>query len=224
MGTTTKTATAVWTGNVVGTIPLSKYTNPITHGNYYTTSRFNILRGIQKQADATYGGATAFPVAPASMLGGSSSTVPNVVGQTATQAQTVLTSLKFQYTNGGSEPSALPVGRVTRTNPVGGSKIASGSDITFYTSDGSLATTMPNVVGLTRQVANATIASNGFDPNNITYNWVPGNAQPGQSNSVCVVESSNPSGGATVSKTASLTLTVYGKPDGSAPPPGQCPN
>ncbi|MCU1586309.1 MAG: hypothetical protein JWM49_2865 [Microbacteriaceae bacterium] len=224
MGTTTKTATAVWTGNVQGTIPLIKYTNPITRGNYYSTSRFNILRGIQKQANATYGGAKAFPVAPASMLAGSSATVPNVVGQTATQAQTVLTSLKFQYTNGGSEPSALPAGRVTRTDPATGSKVATGSDVTVYTSDGSLATTMPNVVGLTRQVANATVASNGFDPNKIAYNWVPGNAQPGQSDSVCIVASSNPAAGASVAKTAAVTLTVYGKPDGSAPPPGQCPN
>ncbi|MHC5795125.1 transglycosylase domain-containing protein [Lacisediminihabitans sp. FW035] len=222
MGTTTKIATAVWTGNVVGHASLRKVTNPITRGNYASTSRFNIFKAIMKPANAKYPGAKSFPAASAAMLGGSSATVPNVVGQTSAQAQAVLSSLQFEFKDGGPEASGLPAGRVTRTDPAAGSKVPSGAGITVYTSDGSLATTMPAVTGLTRQVADAAIASAGFDPGNISYQWAKGNPLPGQSDSMCIVQASNPSSGSAATKTDPVTLTVYGKPDGSDPG-GACP-
>ena len=156
------------------------------------------------------------------MLGGSSAIVPNLTGQTSDQAQRLLTSLKFQYTDGGPEGSALPAGRVTRTDPDAGSKVSAGSNITVYTSDGALAANMPAVTGLTRQVADATIASAGFDTAKISYQWAKGNPLPGKTDSVCIVQASNPSSGTPASKSDPITLTVYGKPDGSDPG-GVCP-
>jgi membrane peptidoglycan carboxypeptidase len=224
IATNTKVGSSVWTGNIDSAqIGLKKFTNPVTRQNYYSTSRFAIMKTVMKAMDAsgTYKGA-AFPKASAAMLGGSSAIVPSLTGQTSDQGQKLLTSLKFQYTDGGPEASGLPAGRITRTDPAAGSKVPSGANITVFTSDGSLATTMPNVTGLTRQVADAAIASAGFDPSKISYQWAKGNPLPGQNDSMCIVQASNPSSGSAAAKTDPITLTVYGKPDGSDPG-GACP-
>ncbi len=225
IATNTKVGSSVWTGNWDSAqTPLRNYTNPVTHGNYYTTSRFAVMKTVMRAMDAsgTYKGG-AFPVAPASILGGSSATVPTLVGQSAAQAQSVLTSLKFPYADGGPEPSGLPTGSVTRTDPAAGSKVPAGSQVTVYTSDGTLATTMPTVTGLTRKAANAAITSAGFDLANVSYQWAKGNPLPGQSDSMCIVQASNPSSGSAAVKSDPITLTVYGKPDGSDPG-AACPN
>jgi hypothetical protein len=219
ISSSTKVGSSVWTGNWDSAqTSLKKYNNPITRGNYYSTSRFAVMKTLMKAMDATpvYKGG-AFPTASAAVMGGSSSTVPLVVGQTVAQAQKVLDSLRFQYSDGGPEASGLPAGRVTRTDPAAGSKVPSGTNITVFTSDGSLSTTMPSVTGLTLQVARASIASAGFDLTNVSVQWAKGNPLPGQSDSVCIVQASNPSSGSSAAKTDPITLTVYGKPDGSDP-------
>ena len=76
---------------------------------------------------------------------------------------------------------------------------------------------VPNVVGLTRQVAVAAIESAGFDPSKISYQWAKGNPVAGQSDSQCIVQASTPSSGSAASKSDPITLTVYGTPDGSDP-------
>jgi len=219
MGTTSKVATAVWTGNVNGLVSLKKYTNPITRQNYYSSSRFNILKAVMKSANAKYGG-DAFPKASAAVLGGSNAEVPQVAGQSAEQAKGVLESLKFRYQDGGAEPSALPVGRVTRTDPAAGTKVPNGASITVYTSDGSLSTTTPNVVGKTRHdaVQDLTSPSVGFSASNISYSWVA----PDTPGDLCKVKAQNPAAGG-ASKTDPVTLTVYGTPTGSDPGTGVCP-
>ncbi len=225
ISTTTKVGSSVWTGNIDSApISLAKFNNPTTRQNYYSSSRFAIMKSLVKSmnATATYKGDRVFPDPSAAMLGGSSAIVPTLTGQTSDQAQKLLTSLKFQYTDGGPEASGLPAGRITRTDPDAGSKVPSGSNITVFTSDGSLATKMPTVTGLTRQVADAAIASAGFDTSKISYQWAKGNPLPGQSDSMCIVQASNPSSGSAASKSDPITLTVYGKPDGSDPG-GACP-
>ncbi len=224
IATNTKVGSSVWTGNWDSAqTSLKRYNNPVTRGNYYSTSRFAVMKTLMKAADATgtYKGG-AFPSPSGTILGGSSATVPTVDGQSVAQAQKVLSSLNFQYSDGGTEPSGLPAGRVTRTDPAAGSKVPAGSNVAIYTSDGTLATTMPQVTGLTRQVADATIASAGFDPSKISYQWAKGNPLPGQSDSACIVQASNPSSGSAAAKTDPITLTVYGMPDGSDPG-GACP-
>jgi membrane peptidoglycan carboxypeptidase len=219
ISTSTKVGSSVWTGNWDSApTPLKNFVNPNTRQIYYSSSRFAIMKTVMKamNASGTYKGG-AFPVAPASILGGSSAIVPDLTGQSSDQAQKLLTSLKFQYTDGGPEASGLTAGRITRTDPGAGAKVPSGSSITVYTSDGSLATTMPNVTGLTRQVADAAIASAGFDPSKISYQWAKGNPQLGKSDSMCIVQASNPSSGSATAKTDPITLTVYGTPDGSDP-------
>ena len=219
IATTTKVGSSVWTGNVdSAATSLKKFVNPNTRQYYYNSSRFAIMKAMVKSINTTaLKGARAFPDASAAMLGGSSAIVPSLTGQSSDQAKKLLESLQFQYTDGGPEASALPVGRVTRTDPDAGSKVSAGSNITVFTSDGSLAAKIPAVTGLTRQVADATLASAGFDTSKISYQWAKGNPLPGQTDSVCIVQASNPSSGTAVSKSDPITLTVYGKPDGSDP-------
>jgi membrane peptidoglycan carboxypeptidase len=220
IGTTTKVGTAVWTGNVTGKAPLKSYTNPITKANYYSVSRFQIMKAVMKSANtnpALKGG--AFPAASAQMLAGESAKVPVVAGQTVAQAQALLESFNFVFVNGGPTPSNLPSGRVVDTNPAAGTKTAVGSTVTVYTSDGSLATTMPNVVGQSRKDAvDLLTGTAGFAKDNIHTEWVAGDA-------ACTVISSSPAPGAAASKSDQVTLTVStGKPDGAAAgkDPGGC--
>ena len=224
MGTTTKVASAVWTGNIVGHQSLRKLSNPITKQNYANYARFNVFRTIMKLADANpaYKGG-AFGVPSAAILGGASSVVPELTGQTQAQAKTLLESLKFVFVDGGPVASGLPVGRVVSTDPVPGTKTPSGASVTVFTSDGSLATVMPNVVAQTRQQANSAIIANGFDPGKVSYTWVQGSPS-----NFCTVQASSPGAGAAATKTDPVTLTIFGTvtPNSAGQfdsPPGLCP-
>jgi membrane peptidoglycan carboxypeptidase len=214
IGATTKVGTAVWTGNVTGKASLSAYVNPITKVNYYSNSRFQILKAVMKSANtnpALKGG--AYPAASAQMLSGESANVPDVTGQTAAQAQSLLESFNFVYADGGPVASTLPAGRVASTDPASGTKTAVGTTVTVHTSDGSLSTTMPDVIGQQRENAiNILTGSAGFAKDNIHIEWVAGGPS-----TACKVTSTNPGAGATASKSDQVTLTVSsGTPDGPA--------
>jgi membrane peptidoglycan carboxypeptidase len=218
-GLTTKLATAVWTGDIIGHASLRATSVPGHSGTYAGTSRFQIFKAIMALADtdpALRGG--AFPVADAQMLSGSSSIVPLVAGQTAEQANTVLTTLGFQVTLGGTVASALPSGQVVNTSPGAGSKVPSGANVTVYTSDGSLATTMPNVVGQTKKNALTALASAGFDSHNVQVTYIGG----GTAAQVCQVQGSNPAAGAAAAMSDPVTLKVYGTPVTGQDPGGTC--
>jgi membrane peptidoglycan carboxypeptidase len=210
MGTTTKTGTAVWTGNVTGKAPLNAFTNPITKRNYYSYSRFQILKAIIKSANtnpALHG--DAFPKASAAMLGGQSATVPSVVGQTPEQAKALLESLNYVYADGGTVASALPAGKVASTDPAPGSKTPVGATVTVYTSDGSLTTTVPtNLVGMNRHNAIGALTSAGFSASNIQVVWVASSGPAPVPGDFCKVVSSDPAAGATAAKTDPVTLKI----------------
>ncbi|MBK4348802.1 transglycosylase domain-containing protein [Lacisediminihabitans changchengi] len=219
LATTTKVATAVWEGNYDGAqISLKKFTNPQTRENYYSSSRFAIIKQIMKTANTMpqFRGDKSFPAASDAVLQGKPVTVPNTTGLTADLAKSLLTSNKFEVADGGPEASALPVGRVTRTDPASGSKSYSGATITYFTSDGSLATAMPTVVGQTRHAALQALSGAGIT-GTVSITWVAG--QVGSGGNICQVRESNPAAGATMSKTDGVTLTVYGTPAGADPGP-----
>ncbi len=229
VASTTKAALAVWVGNIQGNPAKATANNPqgdqslrqisIAGTNGYNT-KFNIFRATMKSLDSNpaYKGG-AFPAVDQKLLHGTGVTVPSVTGQTLTQAQSLLQSLQFDAVDGGPVPSGLPVGQVVRTDPAAGSTAAIASTITIYTSDGSLATTMPNVVGMSRQGAVGTLASSGFTTSKIAYSWVAGT--PGD---VCKVTASDPIANAATAKDAAITLTVSnGGPTGGTDPGAVCP-
>lgn len=222
IATTTKIGTSVWTGNWdSANTPLRNFNNPKTRSNYYSSSRFNLAETMMKAMNETaaYKGGDFAPLSSAGTNGSSTSAVPDVIGQTQAQGTRVLTSLQFQVAVGGAEPSTLPAGRITRTNPGAGSNIASGATVTIYTSDGTLGTTMPNVIGMTRPVAIDLVKNAGFDSSNISVVWVKGNVLPNQPDTMCRVKSTSPAAGTAATKTDPVTLTMYGTVDGKDPGP-----
>jgi membrane peptidoglycan carboxypeptidase len=229
METTTKVGTAVWTGNIQGHQSLRRLSNPTTRQNYANNARFQVIKAVMAafNADPAFRGGD-FPKASAAMLGGESATVPSVIGQTPEQAKALLESLNYAYADGGPVASALPAGRVASTNPAPGAKTPVGATVTVYVSDGSLATTMPDVVGKSRHDATQLIASKGFDPNNIQVVWV---ASPTSTDPLipgpdkCQVVSSNPPANAAASKADAITLNIStglksGGPQSTQPVPG----
>jgi serine/threonine-protein kinase len=169
------------------------------------------------------------------MLSGESAVIPSVAGQTPEQAKALLESLNFVYAPGAYQvDSALPAGQVAETDPSIGSKVPVGSTVIVYTSNASLLTTMPNVIGKSRHQATQMIVSSGFDQNNITVKWVA-SAQPaggggggGLLGDYCTVLSSTPGANTSTSKTSAVTLNIStGKPAGDSdatnPPSGPGP-
>ncbi len=212
-GLTTKVATTVWTGDISGHLSLRQTKNPNTGQYYASSSRFAIFKAIMSLADqdpSLRGG--AFPVADAQMLSGSSSEVPNVIGQTAEQANSVLTSLGFTVTLGGTQASGLPAGQVSGTDPATGTKVPKGATITIYTSDGTLATQMPNVIGMTKHNALQAITAAHFTSTPQIV-WVA-NVDPTKE---CNVTTSNPAAGAAATTTDPITLKVNGDATGNDP-------
>jgi membrane peptidoglycan carboxypeptidase len=208
---TTRVGTAVWTGNIQGHQSLRRIKNPNTGAYYASSSRFTVIKTLMAafNADPTYRGG-AFPAASAAMLGGQSSTVPSVIGQTPEQAKALLESLNYVYAEGTPVPSALPAGKVASTDPAPGTKTPIGSTVTVYTSDGSLATTMPEVTGKSRHDATQLIAAKGFDSSKIQVVWVASttSAGPMAGPDRCTVVGSDPAGNAAASKADPITLKV----------------
>ncbi len=216
-GLTTKVATTVWTGDIVGHDSLRKVSVPGGGGSYAGASRFQIFKAIMTLADkdpALKGG--AFPAADAAMLSGSSSSVPNTAGLTPEAATALLTSLKFQVTMGGTTASALPPGQVAGTDPAAGTKVPSGANITILTSDGSLAGTIPsNLVGKSPQDATQALGQAGFS--SVSIQWVAGTLSD-----FCKVTGSNPGGGQSASKANPVTINVSTGTNSTSDPGPTC--
>jgi membrane peptidoglycan carboxypeptidase len=165
VGSSTKVATAVWIGNATGQVA-TRNTRPPVHcpgtANQVATLRNCVFKHTMEAIDAVYG-AGAFPAAPAQYLNGTTTPLPSFAGQTVAAATAQLSALNYTVTVApGEVPSAQPEGTVDSTNPPAGSRLSTGYDITIYVSDGTLAKTVPNVIG--EQLAQAThdITNAGF--------------------------------------------------------------
>jgi membrane peptidoglycan carboxypeptidase len=197
VSSTMAVTTAVWFGNIQGTYPISKYPGGINN-------RHNISKPILAAIDTMYGGG-AFDAAAPRLLTGAAINLPDFVGGTAANAQSVIASLKLVYADGGQEDSALPAGAVTRTDPGAGAVMARGQTVTVFTSNGALAS-MPDVVSSapTADVAKQTLASAGFS--SVTEKCV--RLAPTDTLNDTKVVSSNPAPGTVVRLTDPVTLGV----------------
>lgn len=229
IASTTKAALAVWVGNIQGNPAKATTNNPqgdqslrqitVAGTNGFNT-KFNIFKATMKSLNTNpeYKGGV-FPAVDSALLRGAGLAVPSVAGQTLAKAQSLLESLQFDVADGGPVASGLPAGQVVRTDPAAGAVAAMGSTITVYTSDGSLATAMPNVVGMSRQGAMGTLVTAGFDSRKVTYSWVAGSPAD-----VCAVTASDPAASSATAKDASITLSVSnGGPNAGTDPGGLCP-
>ena len=156
VGSSTKVATAVWVGNVLGDYKMSNYRNG-------TVLRHDIWRIIMQDANEQYGGGS-FPAAPDRLLQGSGIELPSITGMSVDEATILLESLglKLEVTSG------LDVGRVAVFEPVAGTYLARGMTVRV-TSVGSGPggellgnVVVPNLVGLSVLDANTTLDSSNM--------------------------------------------------------------
>ncbi|MBC7724930.1 MAG: transglycosylase domain-containing protein [Burkholderiaceae bacterium] len=208
----TRLATAAWIGNIVGTQDLRRITVGGVNGGRL---RFPIMREVLTSLDASALGAdaAAFPTASRALLTGTTQAVPNVAGQSPDNARVLIESLGLSYSLGGTVASELPAGQVASTDPGAGSLVSRGSQITVSTSDGTLSTTVPNVVGESQADAVRALNAAGFDAARYTYTYVESSPE-----NVCDVTSVSPAAGGTAAKSAAITLTVNGGVLGAAAP------
>jgi len=131
--------------------------------------------------------------------------IPNVVGQTEVVARTNITTAGLVVGTVTMEASiTVPVGRVIRTNPTGGTLVSSGSSVNLVVSSGPpnpQQISVPNVVGQTEVVARTNITTAGLVVGTVTMEasiTVP----------VGRVIRTNPTGGTLVSSGSSVNLVI----------------
>lgn len=76
-----------------------------------------------------------FQVVPHLPIG--NATVPNVVGESSSQALTEVSNAGFQWSTDNESSSSVPFGHVIRTNPPAGATASRGSNVTVVISIGS---------------------------------------------------------------------------------------
>jgi eukaryotic-like serine/threonine-protein kinase len=132
--------------------------------------------------------------------------VPNVEGKQQSAAETQLQNAGFNVSVQQDTTSTQSAGTVVNQNPAGGTMVDPGSTVTISVSG---AASVPNVVGLSGQSAQASLQSAGFKVNVQTVAG-PANTAPGN------VWQQNPNANATVAPGTTVTILV--QPEASAPP------
>jgi membrane peptidoglycan carboxypeptidase len=216
IGATTRLATAVWQGNYDGgKKSLRAATSPLqsTYGTY-ANARSAFFREVQTVNNTVYGGG-AFATPSNAVLRGSGVSVPKLEGSTPSAAQSLLRGVSLSYRDGGTQPSALPAGQVSGSDPAAGTLVSKRSTVTVYTSDGSLATTVPDVAGQSVKNATKAITDAGFTAAPTVTGFTAGDGK-----NECRVASTDPGANASASKETAIGMTLYGTKDGSDP--GDC--
>lgn len=190
VGGSSTLATAVWVGNVVGTVSIR---NSTIQGNSGGNLRHYIWKQYMTAADGKYGGDN-FPSPDSTLLNGVQVAIPNIVGMTIDAAKAALAGAGFEMQDGGPVDSSAPAGTVVSTNPTGSA--SRGSTITVNTSNGTLVK-VPSVVGLKASDAAAQLIAAGLTPTGI-----PANNQQG------LVSAQNPAGDSEVPRGTAVALTV----------------
>jgi serine/threonine-protein kinase len=98
------------------------------------------------------------------ILGGGSSThaVPQVDGQTLTEAQHEITQAGLKYTVVKQPSQTVPKDVVIRTSPANGNVVAAGTTVTIFASSGPKMVEVPNVKHHTVTDAQSILKSKGF--------------------------------------------------------------
>jgi membrane peptidoglycan carboxypeptidase len=202
VGSSHKTSTALWVGNVSGKQQTRKIR---VNGITASLLRNVIFKSLARTIDAygSYSDPTDFPAPAAQFLTGSPATVPSdLIGGSVESARSAIQIAELTYADGGPVDSDLPVGTVARLEPGEGSTVPRGTTVTVYTSNGQGAS-VPNVVGEDLPHAMGDLHDKGF--NNIHQACQV--APPGDPQMDKVV-SQVPGGGAVVNPSTAVTITL----------------
>jgi membrane peptidoglycan carboxypeptidase len=188
-GASTKAATAVWVGNVVGEANLRDLDFP---SGYAATARHRIWPMIMELADNKWGG-DDFPEPPESFFKQVLVDIPQVTGLSLDAAKQAIEAAGFVFEDGGQQDSNLPAGQVSGTDPSG--QAGRGATIRVFTSNGQGAT-VPDLKGMTAQQAKSALDQAGLKMKST------GNVAPTD-----VVESQNPAAGTPAKRGSEVTVT-----------------
>ncbi|MBV9659689.1 MAG: Stk1 family PASTA domain-containing Ser/Thr kinase [Acidimicrobiales bacterium] len=129
-------------------------------------------------------------------------TIPSLVGSDPASAGQQLGALGLKVSKTQPEAStSVQSGLVTRTDPPAGTAVAAGTSVTIYTSSGPPQVKVPNVVGMSRDQADAALTAAGFQDQ---FTTVPV-TNPQQNNAVV---SQSPSAGASAPQGSTVQVSV----------------
>jgi serine/threonine-protein kinase len=131
--------------------------------------------------------------------------VPNVVGQTAEQAQQQIENLGLTYKEGPEKTCEQEKGKVCETIPAVGESIDKGETVTVTLSSGPSEVEIPNVVGKSDDEAQQELEDAGFEVKRETDD---SSDQP-----VGTVLDQTPNGGTSAKPGTEVTLVVASEPD-----------
>lgn len=189
-GASSKVATAVWVGNVVGDANLRSLS---FDSGAAATARHRMWSDIMEVADTKYGG-DDFTEPDSSAFRQVLVDIPQVTGLTFDAAKQALEEAGFQVEDGGQQDSSQPAGTVSGTDPTG--QAGRGSVIRVFTSNGQ-GTTVPDLTGMTQQQAKAALDQAGLK--------LQGSGQGNQ-----VVTAQNPAPNTAVRRDTTVTVTFGG--------------
>ncbi|MCL2454914.1 MAG: Stk1 family PASTA domain-containing Ser/Thr kinase [Micrococcales bacterium] len=90
--------------------------------------------------------------------------VPDVVGKTADVAEEMITQAGLVPAKESVVSTEVEAGLVVRTNPAANVRVAEGSTVTYFVSSGGTSSTVPDVSGMTPDVAERELEAAGFKP------------------------------------------------------------
>jgi membrane peptidoglycan carboxypeptidase len=195
IGASTKAATAVWVGNVVGDANLRELD---FDSGAAATARHRIWPMIMELADNKYGG-DEFPEPDQSAFKEVLVDVPQVAGLSLDAAKQAIEDAGFVFEDGGQQDSNLPAGQVTGTDPSG--QAGRGSTIRVFTSNGQ-GTTVPDLTGMNVLQAKAALDGAGL------------RMKGGGGNPTGTVISQDPAPNSPVKRGTDVTVTFSEAPSG----------
>ncbi len=195
IGASTKAATAVWVGNVVGDANLRDLW---FDSGGAATARHRIWPAIMEVADNKYGG-DAFPEPDSSAFRQVLIDIPEVTGLSLEEARKAIEEAGFVFEDGGQQDSDLPAGTVSGTDPSG--QAGRGTTIRVFTSNGQ-GTTVPDLAGMTSQEAKSALDQAGLK--------LKASGNPAAE---ATVESQSPAAGSAVKRGTEVTVT-FANPGG----------
>jgi len=147
-------------------------------------------------------------VAYAILGGGSTHAVPQVDGQTLTQAEHEITQAGLKYTVQRESSQTVPKDIVIRTSPANGNVVAAGTTVTIFASSGQKMVDVPNVKHKSVADAENLLRSKGFQ---VQEQTAPNSTAPANT-----VVRQDPSPGTSVK--FGSTVTIFVSPGGSLVP------
>ena len=135
-------------------------------------------------------------------------TVPNVVGESATTAQSALSGKGLNVKQVADAGSTQPKGTVTKQSPGATAKVSPGSTVTISVSGGAVQ--VPGVVGDSASTAQQVLQGDGFKVVTKTLAG-PANSTPGD------VFQQNPNAQTSVAQGSTVTIYVAAQPPSPTP-------